>query len=305
MKLTIVTINYNSSENTISLLESLRNQRDKDFDVIVVDNASDKDEFDRLNIYYAIDFTPTKNILRKNILIKNKDNLGFSGGNNVGIKKALENGSDWVFLLNNDTMPERHLIERLRPILELSVDSEEEPKEGIIGLALDEGNQTAFAGRIEWLKPTLEHIHKQTNINSSPAYAIGGAMLIHKSVFDKIGFLDENYFLYFEDADFRQKAKRAGVPRYFLPKIIIPHSVSASAKKLGSPLILRYHYRNALYFNLKNGPFPVRILARPWSWLIMIKQIIKIIVGKNREESVAILRGVIDWYTGKMGKIHD
>lgn len=288
MKISIVTINYNSSENTIKLLETLKNQTDKNFEVFVIDNNS-KD------VGQLLDYKTSEiNI----IFIKNDKNLGFSGGNNVGIKKALENGADWVFLLNNDTLPESHLIERLRTNLE--------GKEGgILGLALNEGSMTAFAGRIEWLKPTLEHVYHQVNINSPQVYAIGGAMLVHKSVFDKIGFLDENYFLYFEDADFRQKVKKAGISISFLPKIRIPHSVSASTKKLGSPLLLRYHYRNALYFNLKNGPFPVKILVWPWSWLIIVKQIIKVIVGKNREQSLAILKGVNDWRAGRMGKLHD
>ncbi|MDO8658503.1 MAG: glycosyltransferase family 2 protein, partial [Candidatus Levybacteria bacterium] len=123
------------------------------------------------------------------------------------------------------------------------------------------------------------------------------------SVFDKIGFLDENYFLYFEDADFCERTRKAGIPISFLPEIKISHSVSSSTKKLGSPLLLRYHYRNALYFNFKNGPWYIKILLYPWSFIVVLKQMIKLILNKNREESVAILMGVGDWYSGKMGKI--
>lgn len=290
MHLSIITLNYNSSENTIKLLESLKNQTDKDFNVIVVDNNSH--DIEKLMNYE----TAEANI----IYIKNDHNLGFSGGNNMGIKKALQNGADWVFLLNNDTMPESHLIEHLRADLE--------GRGGIIGLALDEGNRTAFAGLVQWLKPTLSHITTLNVVMTKSVdklYSIGGAMLIHKSVFDKIGFLDENYFLYFEDADFCQRARKAGIPVSFLPKIIISHSVSASTKKLGSPMLLRYHYRNALYFNLKNGPFYIKLLIWPWSWIIILKQIIKIIVDKNKEQSLAILKGVGDWYAGRIGKLHD
>ncbi len=288
MKLTIVTINYNSSENTIKLLESLKSQTDKDFEVIVVDNNSD--DIGKLMGYQ----TSETNI----VYIKNNRNLGYSGGNNVGIKKALENGSNWLLLLNNDTMPESHLIEHLRANLE--------GKEGIIGLSLNEGDRTALGGLVQWLKPTLKHIYTKYDIpDTKYFYAIGGAMLIHKSVFYKIGFLDEKYFLYFEDADFCQKARRAGVPVTFVSDIKISHSVSASTKKLGSPMLLRYHYRNALYFNFKNGPWYIKLLVWPWSWIVALKQIIKTLTGKNQEQSVAILKGVGGWYTGKMGKIHD
>ena len=234
----------------------------------------------------------------------------------MGIKKALENGSDWIFLLNNDTMPEIHLIEHLKADLE--------GKEGIFGLSLDEGERTAFGGLIQWLKPTLSHITTLKVVMTKSVdkfYAIGGAMLIHKSVFERIGLLDENYFLYFEDADFCQRAKKAGIPVSFLPtefldplkqgqettprKIKISHSVSASTKKLGSSMLLRYHYRNALYFNLKNGPWYIKLLVWPWSLVVALKQIVKILISKNKEQSVAILKGVGDWYSNRMGKIHD
>lgn len=293
MKLIIITINYNSSENTIKLLESLKNQTDKDFEIIVVDNNSD-------DVSKLMDYkTAETNV----IYLKNNHNLGYSGGNNVGIKKALQNGADWVLLLNNDTWVESSFMTSLKASLEV--------KEGIVGLAIDEAPsassgqaKTVYAGKIEWLKPTLIHI-TMFNIVSPQVYAIGGAMLIHRNVFDKIGFLDENYFLYFEDADFCERARKSGIQISFLSEIKISHSVSASTKKLGSPLLLRYHYRNALYFNSKNGPFYIKLLVWPWSWLIIIKQIIKIFIGKNREQSLAILKGVGDWYSSRMGKLHD
>lgn len=293
MKLVIVTVNYNSSENTIKLLESLGNQTNKDFEIIVVDNNS-KDVEELMD--YKISET---NI----IYIKNKHNLGFSGGNNVGIKKALENGADWVLMLNNDTRVESMFIEHLKANLE--------GKEGILGLALDEGSRVVYAGQIQWLKSTLFHLTTLTTPGVvrtktvDKLYAIGGALAIHKKVFYKIGLLDENYFLYFEDADFCIRAKKAGVLVSFFPKIKIYHSVSASTKKLGSPMLLRYHHRNALYFNLKNGPWYIKLLVWPWSWLVIFKQIIKIIIGKNKDQSVAILSGVGDWYGGRMGKLHD
>lgn len=295
MRLTIVTINYNGSENTIKLLESLKNQIDKGFDVFVVDNNSNSEEKAKLKNYR----TEEANI----VFMENKENLGFSGGNNVGIKRTLEtweadpaySGASWILLLNNDAWIDNDFILHLRAVLE--------DKEGILGLAIDEGDRTAYAGLIEWFKPTLKHITDSKFTTSKMAYAIGGAMLIHKNVFDKIGFLDENYFLYFEDANFCQRARRAGIPISFLPEIKISHSVSASTKKLGSPMLLRYHYRNALYFNLKNGPFYVKILLWLWSLVIVLKQIVKVALNKNQAESKEILFGVVDFYRNKMGKI--
>ena len=296
MKLVIITINYNSAANSIKLLESLKNQTSNNFEIIVVDNNSD--DVEKLMDYQ----TSETNI----IYIKNDRNLGYSGGNNVGIKKALENGADWVLLLNNDTWVESSFIEHLKANLG---DKEGLPVQtGIVGLAIDEGSRSVLAGQIEWPKPTLLHLTTLKVVRSKSVdnlYVIGGAMAIHKDVFENIGFLDENYFLYFEDADFCQRAKKARIPISFLPEIKIYHSVSASTKKLGSPMLLRYHYRNALYFNLKNGPWYIKILVWPWSWLIAVKQIVKIVIGKNKEQSIAILKGVRDWYSSRMGKLHD
>ena len=288
MNISIVTINYNSSENTIKLLESLKNQTDKNFDILAIDNNSVPEQKAILKNYR----TEETNI----VFIENEKNLGYSGGNNTGIKKALASGADWVLLLNNDTWAENDFISRLKAALE--------GREGVIGLAIDEGERTAYAGKIEWLKPTLSHITK-SNLVSPQVYVIGGAMAIHKDVFDKIGFWDEKYFLYFEDADFSMRARKAKIPIEFLPEIKVSHSVSASTKKLGSPMILRYHYRNAFYFNLKNGPWHIKLFVWPWSWFVASKQILKIVVRKNVEQSKAILAGVMDFYKNNYGKLHD
>lgn len=307
MLITIVTINYNSSDNTIKLLESLARQTDKSFDVVVVENGSNDEEKRKL-----LDYKTTETNL---IFIKNDKNLGYSGGNNVGIKKALDppagGGSDpdqigasWILLLNNDTWVESDFVERIKANLDPSAGSGQGGKGGIIGLALDEGDRVAYAGQVEWLKPTLKHTYDlQPTTNDGRFYAIGGAVLIHKSVFDKIGLLDENYFLYFEDADFSLRAREAGISVSFLPDIQVHHSASSSTKKLGSPMLLRYHYRNALYFNLRHAPNRIKILLPFWSFLVAIKQLAKIVVGDNREASKAITRGILDFHLDKMGKI--
>lgn len=309
--LTIISINYNGSENTMRLLRSLESQTDMEFKVIVVDNASKETDF---------------NNLKKNIgnaeLVRSNNNLGFSGGNNVGIKKALKDGANWVILLNNDTWVEKDFIARLRAILD--------QKQGIVGIPMIEGGgaapstplRTSYCGKIEWLKPTLSHIYAEENYkqnsnsksqtSNQPAshkllatsyYVIGGAIAIHKNVFEKIGFLDANYFLYFEDADYTIRARRAGIPITIAPDVMIYHSVSSSAKKLGSPFLLRYHYRNTLYFNWKNGPWYVKFAVWPWSWWIVTKQALKVMIYHNREQSLAILSGVLDFYRHRMGQI--
>jgi len=336
VKLSIITINYNSSKETIELLKSLSNQADKNFKIIVVDNASEEADFNRLQ-----EFVHTTSFNDGGIqLVKNNENLGFSGGNNVGIHQALQNGSEWVILLNNDTWAEKDFVERLGAVLR--------GKDGVVGIPLVEENhkspqyqsearygaqqitnhkQIVYCGQVQWLKPTLKHVYsiknqvlrKRKNKNqilntkylilNTRFYAIGGAMAVHKDVFDKIGLLDEKYFLYFEDADFSVRARKVGFDTSIASPptggLNVHHHVSSSAKKLGSPMLLRYHYRNALYFNLKNGPWYIKLLVWPWSWIIVIKQFIKVAIKQNVEQSKAILNGVRDFYKNKFGRVVD
>ncbi len=181
MPISIVTINYNNSENTIKLLESLKNQTDKDFGVIVVDNNSHPDQKSILKNYR----TEETNIT----LVENDENLGYSGGNNIGIKRALESGASWVILLNNDTVADTGLIGALKSILE---GKEGLPTQiaGILGIALDEGDHTACAGKIEWLKSTLPHI---TTLNVVITQSEGRCLSIKASLI-KLVFWTKNIF---------------------------------------------------------------------------------------------------------------
>ena len=128
-------------------------------------------------------------------------------------------------------------------------------------------------------------------------------MAINRKVFEKIGHLDENYFLYFEDADFSKKTLAAGFKIKILPNPKAHHAVSSATNKLGSPLLLRYHYRNALYFNFKNGPWYIKIIVWPWSWLIILKQIFKLLIGHHSAQSRAVISGVLDFYLRRMRQI--
>ena len=299
MRLSIITINYNGSENTIKLLKSLGNQTlrqgsgqaDHDFEIIVIDNASEETDFSNLQL--TID-TMQNNIVP--MVIRNSDNLEFSGGNNVGIKEALKRGSEWVLLLNNDTWVEKDFIVSLKQHLEGSG--------GVVGLSVNEGaDKIAYCGKIQWFCSNLNHVYDMLNTECL-TYAIGGAVAIHKDVFDKIGFWDEKYFLYFEDADFSLRARRINIPINFIKESKVNHQASSSTKKLGSPLLLRYNYRNSLYFNWKNGPWYIKMTVWFWSFWIIKKQLLKLMFQYKPDESIEILRGVMDFYKRRMGKIN-
>lgn len=287
MRITLITLNYNGAQSTIKLLESLQNQTDSDFSVIVADNDSS-------DIQQLRDYSAGKPIQ----IIENGANLGFAGGNNTALHQAFKNGANWALLINNDTWVESGFMARLKASLSA--------KEGIVGLPLNEGDRTAYAGKIEWLESTLQHhenIVREHESGGHIYYPIGGGLAISKQAYEKLGGLDENYFLYFEDADYAERTREAGVAVEFISEPIIHHSVSSTTGKLGSPLLLRYHYRNALYFNFKNAPGLYKILTIFWSVFIFAKQLIKLLGNNHPAESRAILAGIVDFYQERMGHI--
>ncbi len=283
----IIILQYNNSQDTIWCLNSVKELDYPVFETVVIDNGSHQEHLNNIK-NFIIGQAGMK-------LLENKENLGYGGGNNTGINYALKNKADYVFILNNDAVILPDMLKKLVPPMESSENI------GILGPAIREEGRIVWGGAVKWLKPQLKHrekIPKQSKI-----YIPGAAMLIRKEVFKKIGLLDERYFLYFEDADYSVKAKKAGYKLAIIPETVITHKVSSSAKKLGSPLILRYHIRNSLMFNSLRAPIAYRFFVPLWSLHIMAKQLIKLAFRINVQESKEILEGVLDFYKGKTGKI--
>jgi GT2 family glycosyltransferase/glycosyltransferase involved in cell wall biosynthesis len=289
MTLTLITVNYNNARATIELLRSLERQQSKAFDVIVVDNDSRSDDRALLGSY------ATSSPLRLDIIYSDR-NRGFSGGNNLAVRKALAQGAEWLVIINNDTVvPETFIT---------SLASQLPAEPAIVAFPLQEGERTAYAGVLEWLYPTLPHrYHSVPKRAKSDLYAIGAGMAVHRDVFETIGLMDERYFLYFEDADYSARAARAGIPILFCDFPVITHGVSQSTSSLGSPLLLRYHMRNAILFNALHAPRWARAALPLWIGAVAGKQVVKILFGRSRPQSVAILSGIVDALEGRWGLI--
>jgi len=291
--LTLITVNYNCADRTLRLLRSLERQTNAQFSIIVVDNDSRPADRAALGAY------ATASPLALDI-IHAPSNLGFSGGNNLAIRKALAQGTVWTLLINPDTDVGPEFIARIHQA------TDDEP--AVWGLPLQEGDgRTAYAGRVRWLRATLPHVYAWPlvrHVLEEPLYAIGAGMLVHRDAWDRIGLLDERYFLYFEDADFGMRARAAGVSVRFLREPVIRHAVSASTSALGSPLLLRYHVRNALLMNARHGPLWARISLHFWALSIMLKQTAKMVsMPARRPQSRAILAGIADFYARRFGRI--
>jgi GT2 family glycosyltransferase len=295
-KVLVIILQYNNSSLTVKCLESVSRSDYPNFEVVVVDNNSRPDHAQ------AIEKAIARFGARYKFIASDK-NLGYSGGNNLGIKRGLQNDVEYFLILNNDVVIGEDLISKLVERIEY------DGRLGIIAPAVDENEKVACGGKIEWLRSELSHIYGSDEkfagaSNNLKIYVPGMAMMVRRAVFEKIGLLDEKYFLYFEDADFSERTARAGFAIEIHPELIVWHETSSTTRRFGSPLLLRYHFRNAHLFNWKYAPFWIKILLPFWSIFIIIKQGIKmLILPYKRGVSRFIISGVMDFYLGRWGEI--
>ncbi|AMR30134.1 hypothetical protein A0256_01225 [Mucilaginibacter sp. PAMC 26640] len=237
----IITVNYNTSEVTSQLLLSLQWVSYPNIEIIVVDNASITNA-----AHLAVEFPAI-------IFIQNNVNEGFAGGNNRGIEAAT---GEIIFLLNNDTEVAPDFIQ---PVVELF---ESNRSIGIISSKIryyhspeiiQYAGGTAinpFTARGQFIGSGQKD-NGQFDMPMKTHLAHGAAMAIHKKVFDKIGLLPEMYFLYYEELDFTEHAQRAGFEVWYQPKSLVLHKESMSVGR-ASLLKVYYQNRNRLLFIRRN-----------------------------------------------------
>ncbi|GAA4409727.1 glycosyltransferase family 2 protein [Nibrella viscosa] len=235
----LITINYNQARVTCELLESTRRLTYPNFEVIVVDNASKEDPTD---LVVAGDYPGVR-------VVVSPTNLGFSGGNNLGVQYA--NG-EYLFFLNNDTEVTPDLIDQL--LLPFSVD----PTVGVTCPKIrffDHPTVIQYAGYHPlnkftgrtWAIGLQETDLGQYDQPGPTPFAHGAAMMVSRRVLEQAGSLDEIFFLYYEELDWSARIRRAGFTIYYQPQALIFHKESMSVGK-ANPLKEYYHIRNRLLF---------------------------------------------------------
>ena len=257
-------------------------------EVIIVDNASLNDEASEIEKRY-----PRVKVIRSD------KNLGFAGGNNLGIKAAK---GKYLFLLNNDTIlkPQtsdfRHLIDRLESSQKIGVVC---PK---IRFAWGE-NPIQFTGYTPLSKITVRNKaigfgEKDQGQYDSPhptPYAHGAAMLIKREVIDKVGFMPECFFLYYEELDWSMMITRAGYKIWYEPACTIYHKESQATGQ-NSPLRTYYITRNRLLLVKRNWKGIAKYIS--YGYLICIvafRDILKFAFLKRWPLLKAVLRGIKDF----------
>jgi hypothetical protein len=297
-KVFIIILNWNGWSDTMECLSSLNNIIYDNFEVILIDNGS-KEKLPISNYQF-----PKLKITQ----IFNDLNLGFAAGNNQGMKMALEGGAEYVLLLNNDTAVEPDFLNRL-------VEASENNKEyGILGPVIyNYGTEKIqFAGgKINWSKTKGEHLtlfnapQPPLNLRGGAGelyftdYITGCCLLIKREVIEKIGLLSEDYFLYYEDTDWNMRARNAGWLCGVVPNAKIYHKASQSSQEFSYPYIY-YHSRNGLIFASRFGSKFLTCLISGW---IFVKQVIKMVVGYRRDWARPVMKGVIDFWWTKKGKL--
>jgi len=238
----IITINYNESQVTLDLLASLRNLNYSNVEVIVVDNASPNDDPDRIKQNYP-----------EVILIKSETNLGFAGGNNLGVQKAK---GEFLLFINNDTIVPENFIEPLVETLQM------DETIGMVSPKIKfhwDPTLIQYAGYTpmnHWTirNSSIGYKQKDKGAYDTPgttASIHGAAMMVPKAVVDKVGPMTEIYFLYYEEHDWAQQIKRAGYKIYYQPESYILHKESLSTGKF-SPLKTYYIARNRILYARRN-----------------------------------------------------
>jgi GT2 family glycosyltransferase len=248
----IIILNWNGKDNTCECIESVQKLDYSNYKIIVADNGSEDD-----SIAVLTDRFPDI------VILENGLNLGFAEGNNRAIVYAMDQGFDYLLLLNNDAIVDSQLIHHFMSA------SRVHPKAGIFGAKiyyLNEPKKIWFAGGK--VLPSLITAHEGGNeIDDRLAweeirpidYACGCTLLFKSEVVKKIGVLENKFFLMWEETDFCYRARRAGFECLFVPQAIAWHKISASFKGGDTGCLQRYFMvRNRLLWIERNIPWKPR-----------------------------------------------
>lgn len=242
----IVTVLFNSEAVLRDFFSSLKRQSFQNFTLYVIDNKSPDN---------ALSLTQQllKECSFQTIVIENDENYGIAKGNNIGIRRALKDGCEMILLSNNDVTLETNTIEALLNGMRQHRASLAVPKIYHYGTGLlwsaggyfqKRSGQNIHRG---YGKADKGQYQKAKQVSFSPTCF----MLIDKDVFSRIGWMDENYFVYWDDTDFVFRAITNHESLWYVPESVVNHKESMSTKTL-SDFSIYHHYRNLVYFALKN-----------------------------------------------------
>lgn len=256
----IIVVNWNGYEFTRNCLQSLARISQPDFQVILVDNASEDDSSTKLRAEFS-----------HLTLLESEQNLGFTGGNNLGIAHALAEGYDYLLLLNNDTEVEPDFISLC--LATLQEDPGIAAVQPLMYYLHDKKTVWNAGGEYrKWMGASISLT--QRPISDRPYFTewiTGCCILVKAEVVREVGPLDDRYFAYFEDVDWSLRMRNAGYMLQVVPSAVIYHEAGASlkSKKSGkegrlNPKIHYLNSRNQIFQLRKHVRFPYSLIAWPY-----------------------------------------
>lgn len=240
-EIAIVVLNWNNSPDTVECLQSLERLDRSACRIVLVDNGSTNDSVQ---------------VIRRGfpgvIVLETHQNLGYAGGNNVGVRYALAQDADYICILNNDVTVTPNF---LAPMLN---DLEEHADLGIatplIADMAEPAKVWALGSAVDWRSGVVRRLHAGEAVelllhrgSIEVDVASGAAMLVKREVFTRVGLMDEAFYLYYEEIDWCLRARQAGFRILAVPSSLVWHKVSATLGQ-ASPVVDYYMLRNHLRF---------------------------------------------------------
>lgn len=281
-KVGIIVLNYNGEDCLLRCLESLQKLTYTNKTIIIVDNHSTDDSFQEAKKMFS-DFG----------YIENPENYGFARGMNQGIKMALKEGAEAVWLFNNDALAEP---ESLRLLVAEASHFSLGTGALLSPLILESQTKRIWfgKGRVNFFRMRAEHMEpsaRELALNSySSDFLTGCALFITRSVIEKIGLLDERFFLYYEDADYSFRARKAGHACRVVPNARVWHR----EKSRFNPEKLFHLVYSGLIFFQKNTPRRFRAYLSVYVTIRRIKNALDLLLG--REEARLVRRAYERFY---------
>jgi GT2 family glycosyltransferase len=295
-KISVILVNYNGMSFNDACIQSILKSRIRDsLEIIVVDNASTDGSLEALQKVWGDQ--------EKVHIIALDDNYGFAKANNIGIRWAMEQGCSTYVLLNNDTEIKEDTLERL-------LKCSQEHKALVVPKVLyaDRPGVIWYAGGN--LTPVIwKPVHRGLNQKDTGQYdreekcdfANGCCLLMTKEIIEKIGYLDERFFLYYEDTEYSLRARAAGVEIWYCGQAVVYHKVNGATKGNENPLSVYYITRNWLLCNRQHMKtrfiiFRIYFFFNRLAWGIIWK-----VQGKNLM-ICEIKHGIRHYKEGKNGR---
>lgn len=292
-RISVISVNYNGFAVTAAMIDSLRRHVTTPTEIIVVDNGSERDEAAILRERYP-DIT----------VLRSAENLGFAGGNNLGIRAAA---GDCLLLLNNDTEVADDTLHHLCDTLDA------DPAIGAVcpKIRFHEPPQAIqFAGYTPLTRITLRNAligfgepdSGRFDTPHDTPYAHGAAMMVRREAIERAGMMPEEYFLYYEELDWSVRIREAGYRIAYDPRATVFHKESATTGRQ-SPLRSYYLTRNRLLFARRNRRGTVRMLSVVYQLGVALpKSVLTSLLHNRRDLAAAVLRGARDFLRHKTGK---